>query len=72
MLREDTLKIIQAAIVRGESVNPTRDEVRALELRARQLRAQATRDAIRNGFSWLLRNRSVDVPAGRIDTVRSH
>ena len=72
MLREDTLRTIQSAIARGESVSPTRDEIRALELRARQLRAQAMRDAFRNGFSWLFRNRTIDLPAGRIDVVRGH
>ena len=72
MLREDTLRTIQSAVARGETVTPTRDDVRALEQRARLLRAQVMRDAFRNGFSWLFRNRTTDLPAGRIDAVRGH
>ena len=71
MLREDTLGTIQSAIARGESLSLTRDEVRALELRSRQLRAQAMRDALRNGVRWLFRNRAIDLPTGRIDVART-
>ncbi len=69
MLREDTLRTIQSAIARGESVNATPDDVRALERHARLLRAQAMRDTFRNGFAWLFRSRDVDLPAGKIDAV---
>jgi hypothetical protein len=72
MLREDTVKAIQSAIARGESVTPTPDAVRAIQREAGKLRAQAMRDAFRNGFSWLFRNRDIHLPPGRIDAVRGH
>ena len=72
MLREDTLRTIKTAIARGEPVAPTPDQVRALNIEARKLRAQAMRDAFRNAFSWLFRARTITLPAGRIDAVRGH
>ena len=70
MLREDTLRTIQAAIAKGEPVAPSPDAVRAIQLQARQLRAQTMRNAFRNGFSRLFRSRDIILPTGRIDVVR--
>jgi hypothetical protein len=67
MLREDTLKTIQAAIARGEPVAPGPDAVRALAYEASRMRAHAMRDAVRKAFAWLL-----TMPASRVDVVRGH
>jgi hypothetical protein len=72
MLREDTLRTIKTAIARGEAIAPTPDQVRALNLEARKLRAEAMRGVFRNAFSWLFRPRAITLPGGWIDAVRGH
>lgn len=71
MLRTDSLKTIQSAVARGEAVHATYDAVRAIEREARQLRAQAMRDAFRSGFAWLSRSRDIGLPAGKAGAARS-
>jgi hypothetical protein len=60
MLREDTLQNSQ--ILGAHSVPiPTPEELRAIELAARRMRAQVIRDAFRSAYAWLFRGH--DVPA---------
>ncbi|MCW5745090.1 MAG: hypothetical protein KIT36_02680 [Alphaproteobacteria bacterium] len=72
MLRNTTLSSINTAMVEGDVVVPSPDVVRAIEREARQLRAQAVRDAFRAAFTWLFRTRPLVLPAGRVDVVRGH
>ncbi|HKU98811.1 MAG TPA: hypothetical protein VJR58_26190 [Vineibacter sp.] len=71
MLREDTLRTIQSAIARGESVTPTPDAVHAINAEAHRLRAHTLRKALA-AFASLFRSRDLVLPAGKIDIVRGH
>jgi hypothetical protein len=70
MLRNDTLKTIQAAIARGEPVAPTPEQVRDLRFEAHRLRAQEMSRLLRAAIAWL--RRDVIVSGGKIDVVRGH
>lgn len=59
MLREDTLKNSQSLDASGLPAVPTLEELRAIELAARRMRAQAVRDAFRQAYARLFRGHDV-------------
>ncbi len=71
MLREDTLRTIQAAIARGEPAKPTPDAVRAVASEAHRLRTLTVRQAFA-ALASLFRSHDLVVPPGKIDVVRGH
>lgn len=67
MLREHTLKSSRTPAATSVPV-PTLEELRAIELAARRMRAQVVRDAFRGAYAWLFRGRDV-APAGKLGTA---